>query len=131
MSRWAVWLTLGLLVLLPIPLAFAESIVTLVAGPGYGESAPILIVFAFYALLLPTDRFLGVVLDVIDRPDLNMAKVAVMVTANVVGDLIVILSGGGLVWVAVVSVAMTGIGIGFGLGLLRLVRAPRTHPVPA
>lgn len=91
-----IWsLYLGRLGLLVLPLAlicfiWAEKLVVLVGGPEYVASANILRILSVYAALLPLDRLSGVGLDVIGRPALNFVKVILMLSVNVLGDLIAI-----------------------------------------
>ena len=75
--------------------------------------------FAIYTALTPLDRFTGIALDVINRPDLNFYKVVLMLTANVVGDILVLQFSEKLVWVAFISIITFGTGILFGFLFLR------------
>lgn len=106
------------ILLLPISFlafVFAEPMVILLGGAEYAESANILRVFAIYTALTPLDRFSGIALDVINKPHLNFRKVLVMLTANIVGDIIVLSLTDDIIWVAVVSIVTfaTGIIMGF------------------
>ncbi len=69
---------------------FAETIVLILGGPDYIETANIFRIFCIYGLLLPIDRFIGVTLDSINRPRQNFFKVVYMTLANIVGDALVI-----------------------------------------
>lgn len=106
------------LLLLPISVLafiFAEQLVFWLGGPEYAEAANIVRIFAVYTALTPIDRFAGIALDVINRPDLNFWKVLIMLSANVVGDIAVLYFTQDIFWVAFVSIFTfaTGIGIGF------------------
>ncbi|MGB0177438.1 MAG: oligosaccharide flippase family protein, partial [Owenweeksia sp.] len=110
------------LLLLPISivvLIFAEPMVLALGGEEYISSVNILRVFAIYTALTPLDRFTGIALDVINRPDLNFYKVVLMLTANVVGDILVLQYSDNLVWVAFISIITFGTGILFGILFLR------------
>lgn len=107
--------TLLLLPISVIAFVFAEPMVVLLGGEKYIESANILRVFAVYTALTPLDRFSGIALDVINRPDLNFKKVVVMLSANIIGDIIVLNFTDDIIWVAFVSIITfaTGILMGF------------------
>lgn len=110
------------LLLLPVSiltLIFAEPLVLLLAGEEYLGSANILRVFAVYTALTPLDRYSGIALDVVNRPDLNLYKVLMMLTANIVGDIIVLQFTDDVVWVAFVSIITFATGIVAGLVLLK------------
>jgi len=47
----------------------------------------VLMIFILYGLLMPLDRFAGVALDSLNRPDKNFQKVAIMALANIAGDI--------------------------------------------
>ncbi len=110
------------LLLLPISivvLIFAEPMVIALGGEEYLSSANVLRVFAIYTALTPLDRFTGIALDVINRPDLNFYKVLLMLAANIIGDVLVLQYSENLVWVAFISIITFGTGILFGVIFLR------------
>lgn len=81
----------GMLTLVFIPLAvvtfFAADLgIWILGGKGYvsSEAPNILRIMMFIAILYPIDRFNGVTLDIINQPRVNLYKVIVMVTADVV-----------------------------------------------
>jgi O-antigen/teichoic acid export membrane protein len=81
----------GMLTLLFIPLAigaffFADFAIWLLAGDKYvgTQAANIFRVFMFMAILFPIDRFNGVTLDIIHKPQINFYKVIIMVVVNVI-----------------------------------------------
>ena len=113
----------GIVTLLFIPVAvvgfiFAEPLVYFLGGNEFKESLPLLAtvfrIFALYSILLPIDRFTGVVLDSINKPRLNFHKVVVMTLANIVGDFIAVFVFNSLEAVAAVTVLFTFIGIILG-----------------
>lgn len=71
-------------------LFFAEFAISLLGGGKYvGTEAPqIYRMFMLMALLFPIDRFNGVTLDIINKPQANFKKVIVMLIATVITDLI-------------------------------------------
>ncbi|HCQ15954.1 MAG TPA: hypothetical protein DIU20_06820 [Cryomorphaceae bacterium] len=110
------------LLLLPISILvfiFAEPLVIALGGEEYQSSADVLRMFAIYTALTPLDRFTGIALDVINRPDLNFYKVVLMLSANVVGVILVLQFSEKLVWVAFISIITFGTGILFGFLFLR------------
>ena len=118
----------GAITLLFVPVAivcfiFAEYFILFLGGQEYADSMPLLVdvfrVFSIYMILLPVDRFTGVLLDSINRPKLNLYKVIFMTTANVVIDLIAVFAFKSLVAVAMGTVFFTLMGIVLGFYFLR------------
>lgn len=110
----------GVLTILFIPLMsagfiFAEPIMILIGGKGYESSALIFRIFVIFGLLTPLDRFTGVALDSLNRPDLNFYKIIFMVTANVIGDLIAVFIFHSITMVAWVTLVFLIIGALSGL----------------
>lgn len=110
----------GALTLLVLPVAvvtfvWAPQLILLIGGAGYEDAAVLLRIFAIYTLLLPADRYLGILLDSLGHPKLNVIKVSSMVFANVVGDLIALLLFESLVAVAIATITthLTGVVLGF------------------
>lgn len=109
----------GLLSILLLPMIigcilFADSLVVILGGSQYAESAHILRILAVYAAFLPLDRFSGITLDIIGKPYLNFVKVILMLLVNVTGDLIAIHYFGNIGSVAVVSILTFLTGVIFG-----------------
>lgn len=105
------------LVLLPIALGifiYADFLVTLLGGEDYKDSSIILQVFAVFLLISPLDRFSGLVLDVLNRPNVNLTKVLIMLVTNVIGNIVAIKLGYGLVGVAFVTILSAVAGISYG-----------------
>ena len=118
----------GAITLLFIPVAvfcfvFAEYLILLLGGAEYKESLPLLTtvfrVFTLYTLLLPIDRFTGVLLDSINRPKLNLYKVIFMTIANIIIDIVAVFLFESLVAVAVGTVFFTLLGIFLGFYYLK------------
>jgi O-antigen/teichoic acid export membrane protein len=104
-------------ILLPIVVGtfiFADSLVVILGGAQYAESANILRIFTIYAAFLPLDRFSGVTLDIIGKPYLNFLKVIVMLLVNVAGDIAAIHFFGNIWGVAAVSILTFLTGVLFG-----------------
>lgn len=109
----------GALTLLFIPFAifnfiFADFFVQIIGSAQYLETANIYRAFCLYGLILPLDRFTGVALDAVNLPKYNMYKVALMVTANIIGDLIAVFYFKSIFAVAVITILMTLVGIFMG-----------------
>lgn len=118
----------GAITILFIPMAllsfiFAEELVLILGGNAYIEVLPqltlIFRIFTLYTLLLPIDRFTGVLLDSINRPRLNLNKVIIMTLANVIVDLIAVFVFQSLIVVAIGTVLFTIIGIILGFHYLK------------
>jgi lipopolysaccharide exporter len=68
-----------------IPLyCFAETIITLIFGIEYIESAPILRITIFYSLIIPFNRQFGTVMDGLKNPKLNFYLLLMVAVLNVV-----------------------------------------------
>lgn len=118
----------GAITLLFVPVAlfcfvFAEYFILFLGGAEYKDSLPLLTlvfrVFTVYTLLLPIDRFTGVLLDSINRPKLNLYKVVFMTISNIVIDIIAVFVFESLVAVAVGTVFFTLLGIFLGFHFLK------------
>ncbi|MFY8189417.1 MAG: oligosaccharide flippase family protein [Bacteroidia bacterium] len=70
--------------------------------------------FANYMAILPLDKFSGVLLDTINRPNFNFSKVMIQLAVNVEGDYIGIAIFGNLKSVAFISTATFLAGMAFG-----------------
>lgn len=107
--------------LLPISIGcfvFADWVVLIIGGKGYAESAVLLRFFASYMAILPLDKFAGVMLDTINRPNINFYKVMIQLAVNIIGDFLGIYLFGNLESVAVVSTATFLAGVIFGYAML-------------
>lgn len=109
----------GLLTILLLPMIigcilFADSLVIILGGAQYSESAHILRILAVYAAFLPLDRFSGITLDIIGKPYLNFLKVILMLIVNVTGDILAIHYFGNIGSVATVSILTFLTGVIFG-----------------
>lgn len=103
-------------------LIFAKYLILIIGGEQYVQSQTAIIlfqIFAFYSLLLPIDRFCGITLDSINKPNLNLVKVLIMATLNIIGDLIAVFIFNSLIGVAIVTVLFTIVGQFIGYRFLR------------
>jgi O-antigen/teichoic acid export membrane protein len=95
----------------------SKYVIWIIGGEGYAEngiSMYILMVFAFYGLFLPADRFLGVAIDSINQPKYNFMKVFYMAIANIAGDIIAVFVFHSILLVAVATVIFTILGVFLG-----------------
>ena len=104
-----------------VTFVFAEEFVILTSGYQYLESSTLGInivtivrILSVYGLLLPIDRMTGIGLDSINRPNVNALKVFIMLSANVIGDLIAIYVFQSIELVAVSTLVFTSLGIVVG-----------------
>lgn len=97
----------------------AQPLVQLLGGDGFSDSSNVLRFFMIYALILPLDRYAGVGLDVVNKPQLNLVKVICMLAVNVIGDVIAIQVFHSVVGVAFVSIATFLLGLLLGFQFLR------------
>lgn len=109
----------GLVFFLLLPIAigsfvFADWLVLIIGGSTYAESAILLRIFASYMAILPLDKFAGVMLDTINKPNLNFYKVMIQLAVNITGDYIGISLFGNLESVAFVSTVTFLSGMAFG-----------------
>ncbi|MCD6345943.1 MAG: oligosaccharide flippase family protein [Bacteroidales bacterium] len=109
------WLFIAMVIVL---FFLAKPLTLILGGAEYVGSALIFRIFLIYALFLPLDRFSGIALDAINRPKLNMIKVAFMALANIIGDIVVIQMFGSLEAVAMVTIINVLVGVFVGNWLL-------------
>jgi O-antigen/teichoic acid export membrane protein len=98
---------------------FADSLVVLLGGAEYAESAILLRIFSFFMAFTALDRYSGVGLDVLNRPKVNMSKVIIMLVINIAGDLLALYVFEDIRWVAFVSILTFAGGTLFGFRYLK------------
>lgn len=102
---------------------FAKPLIVFLGGSNYlnaiEELTLVFRIFTLYTILLPIDRFTGVMLDSINKPKLNMFKVIVMTVANIVVNFIAVFVFNSLALVASGTVLFTLIGIWIGFFYLK------------
>ena len=118
MMKYTGILTLILVPITVLCLIFAPTLMFIIAGPAYVSSAGLLRIFLIYTLLLPLDRFLGITMEILGKPNLTLFKVLVMLGVNVLGDVLCIRYFGTVYSVAGNSFIMIVVGIIFGNFLL-------------
>jgi len=116
----------GILTVLLIPVSIAAIIgadlaIGLIGGKNYvnTNAANIFRIFMSFAILLPVDRFFGITLDILNKPQINMTKVILMLIVNVVGDFAGIYITHSLYGVALSSIFTFLVGIIYGYWMLK------------
>lgn len=104
---------------LMIAFIFAPYIVLFIGGNQYADTTIIFRVFILYGLLLPTDRMTGISLDALQKPAINLKKVFIMATVNIVADVLAIHFTHQLEWVAFASVLNVATGALLGCWMLK------------
>ncbi|RZK98462.1 MAG: lipopolysaccharide biosynthesis protein, partial [Hymenobacter sp.] len=90
LKRYSVFLTLLFIPITIGVLLFADVLVGLIGGGKYvhTDAANIYRLMIVCALLFPLERFLGVTLDIIGQPQLNLIKVLIALGVNTLTDII-------------------------------------------
>ncbi|MEO6548032.1 MAG: oligosaccharide flippase family protein [Ferruginibacter sp.] len=111
----------GTLIVLLVPvivsmILFADIIVGIIGGQKYihTEAANVFRIFMLSAILFPLDRFTGITLDIINRPQLNFIKIILSLIVNVATDIIAIKMFGNIYGVAAASIITILFGVVFG-----------------
>lgn len=105
LRSYALPLTLLIIPVAVLSFIYAAPVVTLLGGSLYDDAVLIVRIFAVSLLFFPFDRFTGVILDSINRPDLNFYKVMAMLAVNIIGDIVVLQLFGTAASVAAVTIA--------------------------
>ncbi len=95
-------------------IVFVQPLIIILAKKNYLGATPIVLIFLFSAILYPMDRFIGVTLDMINKPQVNFYKNLLKVSINIGGDLLFIWLFMDLRAVAAVSFLNLVAGIIFG-----------------
>ncbi|QHS57384.1 oligosaccharide flippase family protein [Mucilaginibacter sp. 14171R-50] len=121
MKRYAGMLTVALVPVAVVAFLLAGIAIRLLFGVKYQESEAVNIfrLFMCYVMLMPVDRFFGITLDIIGKPQLNMIKVFLMLAINIIGDFVGIWLFHSLYAVAVASLFTFFSGVIFGYWALK------------
>ncbi|MBL4676117.1 MAG: oligosaccharide flippase family protein [Mucilaginibacter sp.] len=121
MKRYAGMLTVALVPIAIVAFLLAKVGIAILFGKQYHESEAVNIfrLFMCYVMLMPIDRFFGITLDIINKPQLNMIKVIIMLVVNVAGDFIGIWIFHSLYAVAIASLFTFFAGTLFGYWALK------------
>lgn len=109
------------LLLIPVVIGlflFSGFLLNLVGGEEYANSLElqeqIVYVIILYIIILPLDRYSGVALFAIDKPEINFFKIILMLIANIIFDLIAVFVFKSLILVALATFLFTLLGIVLG-----------------
>jgi O-antigen/teichoic acid export membrane protein len=121
MKKFAGMLTIALLPCCIAGFFGAGILVDLIGGKKYvgSEAYVVFRIFMCYAMLLPVDRFLGITLDMINKPKINMTKVYIMLAVNVVADIAGLLIFHNIYGVALASILTFSVGTLYGYVCLK------------
>jgi O-antigen/teichoic acid export membrane protein len=116
MKKFAGMLTLALLPICLGGFLLAGIMIDILGGRKYIGSDAVLVfrIFMCYAMLLPVDRFMGITLDMINKPRINMYKVYLMLAVNVIGDVAGLLIFHNIYGVALASILTFATGTVYG-----------------
>ncbi|ACU61175.1 lipopolysaccharide biosynthesis protein [Chitinophaga pinensis] len=79
---------------------FTKPLIIILADKAYLPATDVVRIFLLCAILYPIDRFIGVALDMINRPLTNFYKNFLKLVLNVIGDIVFILLFHDVRWVA-------------------------------
>jgi O-antigen/teichoic acid export membrane protein len=111
------------LVLMPLPILifiFSDWLVVLLGGEKYADAAIILQIFAVILFITPFDRISGIVLNVLNRPKYNLIKFVIMLSVNIIADILALLLGYGVVGIAAVTLLTKLSGIAYSYYIHRV-----------
>lgn len=111
----------GILTVLLIPVSIAafmsaDLVIHLIGGKKFLDTAAAntFRIFMCFAILLPVDRFFGITLDILNKPQKNMTKVMLMLVVNVAGDFLGIYIFHNIYGVAIASIFTFIAGVFYG-----------------
>lgn len=102
-----------------IAIIFTKPFILILADKTYLPATDVVRIFLFSAILYPIDRFLGVTLDMINKPNLNFYKSVFKLVINVIGDVLLLWWFMDIRAVAAVSVLHLVAGVVFGYYMLQ------------
>ncbi len=117
-QRSAGLLWLAMLPISVIGFVLAEPLVILLGGGEYRDGAALMRFFMVYGAMLPLDRYSGVGLDAIGKPNINLIKVLFMLVIQVGGALTALLTFKSTTALAGVSIFTFATGMILGFRLL-------------
>lgn len=79
---------------------FTKPLIIILADKAYLPATDVVRIFLLCAILYPVDRFIGVSLDMINRPLMNFYKNLLKLVLNIIGDIVFILLFKDIRWVA-------------------------------
>jgi O-antigen/teichoic acid export membrane protein len=98
---------------------FTKPLIVILADKAYLPATDVVRIFLLCAILYPIDRFIGVSLDMINRPLTNFYKNLLKLVLNIIGDVVFILLFHDIRWVAFGSLLNMIICVVVGYFMLR------------
>lgn len=89
---------------------FAERVTVLFGGEQYRHATTVFYFFLAYCILIPFDRFSGIFIDSLNKPQYNTVKVWVMLIVNIISDAAALFFFGTVESVAAASLITFGVG---------------------
>jgi O-antigen/teichoic acid export membrane protein len=99
-SRYTGVVTIVIVPFILVLILFTKPLILILASKTYLPATDIVRIFLLCAILYPIDRFIGVALDMINRPLTNFYKNFLKLVLNVIGDIVFILLFHDVRWVA-------------------------------
>jgi O-antigen/teichoic acid export membrane protein len=134
LSLYFVATTLILVPAVVILVSFPGFFLFIISGNAYADTLELqkslVYIIAFYILLLPVDRYSGVALFALDRPDINFLKIMVMLFLNIVFDIIAVFVFQSLIMVISATVIFTLIGLFMGWFFIRRETSYSVKTIP-
>lgn len=97
---------------------FSGYLLPFIGGNEYNNSLElqksIVYIITIYIIILPFDRYSGVALFALNKPEINFKKILIMLVSNIIFDLIAVFVFQSLILVAVATVLFTFVGIVIG-----------------
>lgn len=122
LNQYTFWSTIILIPMVIVLALYPGFFLNLVGGKVYADSIEvqktILRLICIYILILPVDRYSGVALFAVDKPQFNFYKIITMLAANIIGDLIALLVFKSIVFVFLATLIFTFGGILIGWMIL-------------
>ncbi|MFZ4622581.1 MAG: lipopolysaccharide biosynthesis protein, partial [Bacteroidota bacterium] len=98
---------------------FAEQVTVFFGGEQYRHATTVLYFFLAYCMLIPFDRFSGIFIDSLNKPQYNTVKVWMMLIVNVVSDAAALYFFGTVESVAAASLITFGVGSVVNIVMIR------------
>lgn len=98
---------------------FAPQLILILGGEGYEDSIEVFRILLILPLLIPMDRFFGLSLDALGKPQLNFLKGLILLSLNFLLDFVILKMGHGISGVAIVSICFYLVGGLFSVFWLR------------
>ncbi|MEZ5070244.1 MAG: hypothetical protein R2751_04550 [Bacteroidales bacterium] len=131
------YISFTMLLLLPVlggGILFSGTLLQFLGGEAYAGDLPLqkqlLFLIFVYVAVLPVDRYTGMALFALNRPDLNLKKIGIMLGANVLLDILAVFVFQSLFLVALATVLFTLLGVHMGNLYLHRMTGFRARSIP-